>query len=111
MSHTQAEKTQTAWPSNESGLEIRAPRSDAFAQILTPDACRFVAALARRFEGTRQTLLAARTQRQQQIREGALPDFLTETAEMRPQNGQPRRSRATSPIAVSRSQVLLSARC
>ena len=57
--------------------------SAAFAEILTPDACRFVARLAGRFEGERQRLLAARAQRQRQISDGALPDFLDETREVR----------------------------
>src|SRR5215813_12849392 len=78
MSHAQGEKTQP-----ESGLEIRAEVSGTFAQILTPDACPFVAQLARRFEGERQSLLAARVERQRQIDEGALPDFLNETAATR----------------------------
>ena len=65
------------------GLEIRAGIPAAFAEILTPDACRFVARLGRRFEGQRQTLLAARTQRQQQLSAGELPDFLSETRDVR----------------------------
>src|SRR5215831_10713778 len=78
MSHALGEKTQP-----ESGLEIRAEVSGTFAQILTPDACRFVAELARRFESERQSLLAARVERQCQISAGALPDFLSETGAMR----------------------------
>ena len=78
MSHAQGEKTQP-----ESGLEIRAEVSGTFAEILTPHACRFVAELARRFEGERQSLLVARVARQRQISAGALPDFLSETAAMR----------------------------
>src|SRR5215471_6343083 len=78
MSHAQGEKTQP-----ESGLEIRAEVSGTFAEILTPHACRFVAELARRFEGERQSLLAARVERQRQISAGALPGFLSETAAMR----------------------------
>ena len=65
------------------GMKVKADVSAAFAQILTPDACTFVAKLAARFEPERQKLLAARTQRQQQIRDGALPDFLEETREVR----------------------------
>ena len=65
------------------GLEIRADVSGEFAEILTPDARSFVARLAGRFEEERQRLLAARSQRQQQISDGALPDFLEETREVR----------------------------
>ena len=74
MAHTAAEL---------GGMKVKADVSAAFAEILTPDACTFVAKLAARFEPERQKLLAARTQRQQQIRDGALPDFLEETREVR----------------------------
>ena len=39
------------------GIEILGPVSEAFAEILTPDALRFVAKLARRFAATRDALL------------------------------------------------------
>ena len=74
MAHTAAEL---------GGMKVKAEVSAAFAEILTPDACTFVAKLAARFEPERQKLLAARTQRQQQIRDGALPDFLEDTREVR----------------------------
>jgi len=45
-------------------MKVKADVSAAFAQILTLDACTFVAKLAARFESERQKLLAARTQRQ-----------------------------------------------
>jgi malate synthase len=72
-----------ASPAEFGGLNLQAKVSPAFAGILTPAACRFVARLAETFEEERQTLLAARTQRQRQIAEGALPDFLNETREVR----------------------------
>ena len=65
------------------GLEIRADISPAFAEILTADACRFVARLAGRFESERRRLLAVRAQRQLEISSGVLPDFLQETREVR----------------------------
>jgi malate synthase len=70
-------------PADSRGLEIRADTSGDFAGILTPEACRFVARLASRFEEQRRKLLAARAQRQRQISEGALPEFLDETREVR----------------------------
>ena len=80
MAHAVAGKRS---PLEIGGLQVQTAVSPAFAEILTPDACRFVARLAERFEEQRQKLLAARSQRQRQIREGALPDFLNETREVR----------------------------
>jgi malate synthase len=68
------------------GLELRPPSgigADAWAHILTPDALAFVAKLARTFESERRRLLAARVERQAQIRAGQLPDFLPDTREIR----------------------------
>ena len=64
-------------------LEIIAPVSAAQAEILTPEARRFVAALASTFEGRRQELLARRKVRQTEIDAGRFPDFLPETAHIR----------------------------
>ena len=58
------------------GIEVRAPVSDDFAEILTPDALSFVGTLQRQFSDTRKTLLNKRVERQKQIDAGALPDFL-----------------------------------
>jgi malate synthase len=65
------------------GIEITTPVSDAFAEILTPDALAFVAKLAHAFSATRQELLQKRTERQAAIDAGQLPDFLPETAHIR----------------------------
>jgi len=64
-------------------LEIVAPMGPRYAEILTPDACRFVADLCRRFDGRRLELLARRVERQREIDAGQLPDFLPETAAIR----------------------------
>ncbi len=89
------------------GIEIRGPVSEAAAEILTPDALKFLARLARKFEDTRQQLLARRAIRQQEIREGKLPDFLPETAAIRekvwtvapiPPDLQDRRVEITGPV-------------
>jgi malate synthase len=54
-----------------------------FAEILSPDALKFVAKLHRRFESRRQELLARRVARQKEFDRGALPDFLAETKKIR----------------------------
>jgi malate synthase len=54
-----------------------------FAQILTPEALDFVAALHRRFEPRRQELLARRAARQKEFDAGRLPEFLAETKKIR----------------------------
>lgn len=68
------------------GLQINAPISPAFAEILTPDALAFFVGLARQFEPTRQSLMAARVVRQKEFDAGALPDFLRETKHIRDAN-------------------------
>lgn len=65
------------------GIELRGAVPPAYAEILTPDALRFVAKLTRQFNPTRKALLAAREERQQRINEGETPDFLPETASIR----------------------------
>ena len=59
--------------------------SPAFAEILTPSALAFVAELHRRFDPTRQALLARRAERQADFAAGILPDFLPETQRLREQ--------------------------
>jgi malate synthase len=68
------------------GVEFRGQSPECGAQILTEEAVRFVAELARRFESTRQELLRRRKDRQQEIVDGRMPDFLAETAAIREQN-------------------------
>jgi len=63
--------------------QISGPRVDGQDEILTPDALRFLAELARRFEPRRKELLARRAARQTEIDNGKLPDFLEETAGIR----------------------------
>src|SRR5579862_1029219 len=64
-------------------LQITAPVSPAYAEILTPEAQRFVASLAAQFDARRKDLLARRQVRQGELDAGHYPDFLTETAEIR----------------------------
>ena len=65
------------------GVELLAPVSSEYAEILTPDALQFVALLARMFENRRQDLLQRRVERQQELDAGILPDFLPQTAAIR----------------------------
>jgi malate synthase len=58
-------------------------RTEAEAQILTPEAIPFLTKLAREFEGRRHELLARRRVRQNEIDGGTMPDFLAETAAIR----------------------------
>lgn len=89
------------------GIEIKAPITPEFAQILTPEAMNLVAKLARSFEARRQELLQRREQRQTEIDAGKLPDFLPETAHIRrqawtiapiPADLQDRRVEITGPV-------------
>ncbi|HVA91989.1 MAG TPA: malate synthase A [Chloroflexota bacterium] len=65
------------------GIVIQGPMLPGFAEILTPDALRFVALLARAYNSRREELLAARAARQARIDAGELPAFLPETARIR----------------------------
>lgn len=65
------------------GVQITAPITPEYAEILTPEALAFVAMLARTFTARRDDLLLRRAQRQAEIDAGKLPDFLPETAHIR----------------------------
>ena len=89
------------------GIEIKAPITPEFAEILTPAALSFVAKLARSFDARRQELLQKRVQRQAEIDAGKLPDFLPETEHIRqqawtiapiPADLQDRRVEITGPV-------------
>ncbi len=71
---------QTLWAE---GILVRGEVSPAHAEILTPEALRFLAKLAGEFEARRRQLLAARVRRQTELDAGKFPDFLPETAEIR----------------------------
>ena len=68
--------------SSSAGVEVRAPQLPARGG-LTPGALDFVARLHRQFNAERQALLAARAERQQRFDAGELPDFLSETQDVR----------------------------
>jgi malate synthase len=67
----------------EEGIAIARPAEAVETEILTPEAVRFVADLARRFSARRDQLLKLRAIRQHEIDSGHFPDFLSETAEIR----------------------------
>src|SRR5262249_31562074 len=89
------------------GVEILGAVTPAYSEILTPEAMRFLANLARGFEPTRQERLAARVKKQAELDAGALPDFPPETAEIRakswtvapiPKDLEDRRVEITGPV-------------
>src|SRR3989442_3092364 len=65
------------------GVEVTTPAPAGCEPILSGDALRLVASLARRFEPTRRDLLARRAPRLQELEAGRLPDFLPETRALR----------------------------
>ena len=65
------------------GITFTAPISEAFAEILTPEATSLIAMLHRSFNGRRKELLAARVTRQARLDAGERPDFLAETKHIR----------------------------
>jgi malate synthase len=65
------------------GVEILAPVTERYAEILTPEAVSFVVGLQRAFNARRKELLAARVVRQAKLDAGEKPDFLPETAHIR----------------------------
>jgi malate synthase len=77
------------------------------SRVLTPDAREFLTELHRRFEGRRRELLDARHERAGRLRDGELPDFLPDTAQVRdgdwrvepvPPELQDRRVEITGPV-------------
>ena len=89
------------------GVEVRAPAIEGAAEILTPAALAFVAALHREFNPTRQGLLQRRADRQTALNAGALPDFLSDTRQIRegrwtvspvPRDLQDRKVEITGPV-------------
>jgi malate synthase len=65
------------------GVQISAPISAAYAEILTPEAITFIVRLQRAHNPRRKELLAARATRQAAIDAGHKPDFLPETLTVR----------------------------
>jgi malate synthase len=91
----------------KTGTDILGPVQGRHSEILTPQAIDFLGGLARTFEGRRQELLARRKVRQKALDNGALPDFLPETASVRaaewtvapiPKDLEDRRVEITGPV-------------
>jgi len=89
------------------GVQVLAPISTEFAEILTPEALAFVAKLQRAFNARRLELLRKRADRQAEIDAGTMPDFLPETQAVRdgdwtvapiPADLQDRRVEITGPV-------------
>jgi malate synthase len=89
------------------GIEISAPITAEYAEILTPDALAFAGKLQRAFGARRSELLARRAGRQRDFDAGKLPDFLPETRSIRegswtcapvPNDIQDRRVEITGPV-------------
>jgi len=92
---------------DQDSIRAAGPVTPAFETILTPEALRFVAALAREFEVRRLELLNRRKSVQARIDGGRLPDFLAETQAVReggwriapvPADLQDRRVEITGPV-------------
>src|SRR5207248_2465942 len=62
------------------------PRLARYDEVLTGPALEFVARLHREFNPARQTLLAARRERQARLDAGELPDFPSDTRQVRERN-------------------------
>jgi malate synthase len=69
-----------------SGIQILGRMTDQYKEILTPGALTFIEKLEGRFGEQRKQLLEARKERQKQIEQGVLPDFLPETEHIRKGN-------------------------
>jgi malate synthase len=89
------------------GVVIRGLMRERFDEVLTLEAQAFLAELHRNFNATRKALLAEREAKQKRYDEGALPDFLPETAKLRedewqvapiPADLQNRRVEITGPV-------------
>jgi malate synthase len=65
------------------GVNIRGHLGPRYAEILTDEAQAFLAELHRNFEPRRRELLLERVEKQRRYDDGALPDFLPDTASVR----------------------------
>jgi malate synthase len=80
-----AEKQAQLYSRDQAGprVEISGASIARAGEVLTPLALQLLASLHRRFNARRLELLAARRQRQALLDDGALPDFLPATAQLR----------------------------
>lgn len=91
----------------KAGLTIKAPLSKEFHEILTEPASAFLVELVKKFRPRLKALLTEREKTQARYDNGALPDFLSETANIRradwqvaalPDDLQDRRVEITGPV-------------
>ncbi len=89
------------------GLTFTQPNGEQEQQVLTAEAVEFLTELVTRFTPQRNKLLAARIHQQQEIDNGKLPGFISETASIRhgewkisgiPEDLQDRRVEITGPV-------------
>jgi malate synthase len=74
----------TVWMSTQTtGIEVIGKIKPFYAEILTEEALQFVEKLERQFGNRRLELLQNRIQRQKELNNGVLPQFLTETMGIR----------------------------
>ena len=73
-------------PTQKHGLQLLAQANSQQAEILSPEALEFLAALHREFNPRRLQLLEERKRRQAAIDQGEMPRFLTETKSIREQS-------------------------
>jgi len=94
-------------PHSTDDLQVIAPVSPEFTEILTPEALTFVGTLQREFGARREELLQARVARQAELDAGKPYDFLPETKHIRegdwtvapiPRDLQDRRVEITGPV-------------
>lgn len=88
------------------GIQVIGAMNARYEEILTPEALNFIEELEKKFGKRRIELLQKRQQRQEEINEGRLPDFLPETKNIRtgdwviaplPEDLQDRRVEITGP--------------
>jgi malate synthase len=65
------------------GIEVIGKMKPSYAEILTEEALQFVEKIERQFGNRRLELLQNRSQRQKELNDGVLPQFLTETEKVR----------------------------
>ena len=99
--------TQTSELSTPDGVEVVGALQEGYEAILSEDALAFIAGLHRAFDARRKDLLQRRDERQVEFDSGALPDFLSDTEEVRfgswqvaptPEDLQQRWAEITGPV-------------
>ena len=108
MQQSRRNNAEESW---ETGVEIAGPAVPGLDEILSAEACAFVAMLERRFGAERRRLLAARAAFQARIDAGENPAFRPETKAIRDSRVDHCGPRLpTSPTGVWRSPARWTAR-